>query len=122
MNERIYDPWGQCLTEYGRFRLYLFFARNAVGTTGYQQLSFEDMAKALGIPPSDWTRHAIEMAAWSLHGDRHGEFSLIKVKSRHPIDKGLQVLLRVTPERLRERGFIPFAELYEQDKGAHYGR
>lgn len=65
-----------------------------------------------------WAETLTEQAAWSLHGERRGEFRLIKVKDTnprgYPLDKGFVALLRVAPSRLREHGFIKFADIYER--------
>lgn len=118
---RLYDPWTETLTEQGRFRLYMFIARRATNRNGYVRTDYARAARALGLELTEGTRHAIEQAVWSLHGDRRGEFRLIKAKDTNPrgysLDRGFVALLRVAPSRLRERGFTHFADMYEHHKG-----
>lgn len=115
---RLYDPRAETLTEQGRFALYMLVANKVSGTSGYIRVDYADVARALGLELTEGTRHAIEQAAWSLHGERRGEFRLIKVKDTnprgYPLDKGFVALLRVAPSRLREHGFIKFADIYER--------
>lgn len=117
MKQKVYDELSETLTEYGRFRLYMFIARKLRVHSGYKFIGYGETARALGLSPREDTRHVIEMGVWSLHGDRHGEFRLIKVKTnndgRRSLDSGYTALLRVKPSRLRERGFTKFADMYD---------
>lgn len=118
---RHYDPRSETLTELGRFQLYMFIARRAINRNGYVRTDYASAARALGLELTEGTRHAIEQAVWSLHGDRRGEFRLIKAKDTnppgYPLDRGFVALLRVAPRNLRERGFVYFADMYEHHKG-----
>ncbi|MBS5401986.1 MAG: hypothetical protein KHX65_08700 [Bifidobacterium sp.] len=115
----IYDPWGQMLTERGRFRLYMYIVRQAHNHSGYKYLSYRAAAAALHLPYDDGVRHALELGVWSLHGDRHGEFRLINAEpsKKHRLNDGCNVLLRVNPSNLRARGFDVFSDMYERGRG-----
>ena len=123
---KLYDPWAQMLTECGRFRLYMFVASCVRNHSGYIPVSYQEAARALGLPLNDDTRHALELGMWSLHGDRRGEFRLIKVRDTnprgYPLDRGCMVLLRVTPGKLRERGFVSFADMCDMERRGRWDR
>lgn len=117
MKKTVYDPWGEMLTEYGRYRLYMFIARKQSGNTGYVSIRYDETARALGLQFDDVIRHAIELALWSLHGDRHGKIRAVWVKRGKNIDRDYKAMLGASVYRLREEGFTRLADLYESYGG-----